>query len=420
MKIRPRASALRAITLVVIGNVLEWYDFIVYSYFAVAIAAQFFPATDETASLLAAFAAFGVGFAFRPLGAFVIGVIGDRRGRKTALVLTIMLMAAGTLLIGVLPPYETIGIAAPILLVIARLIQGFSVGGEWGTSIVYIVESAPAGKRGLYSSFQQVTIVAGLLLGSGIAASLATLLDSATMHSWGWRVPFLIGGTIALVGLYIRRNIDETPAYLRNVEVNRAIDTRIPLLETAQAFGLSLVWAVTAYIFLVYMPTFTRNYAGLSAAAALWANTLGLFLLMIATPVCGLLSDRIGRKPLLLASCVALAVVPLPLFIGVLANPSFGLIVIAQLLVALMIALYIGPAPAAIAELFRTTTRTTSLSTANGIAVAIFGGFAPFIATWLISTAGSAIAPMFYVIASAAISALAILSLRESAHYELR
>src|SRR3954447_17378361 len=156
MKIRPRASAQRAIALVVIGNVLEWYDFIVYSYFAVAIAAQFFPATNETASLLAAFAAFGVGFVFRPLGAFVIGVIGDRRGRKSALVLTIMLMAAGTLLIGVLPPYETIGIAAPILLVIARLIQGFSVGGEWGTSIVYIVESAPAGKRGLYSSFQQV------------------------------------------------------------------------------------------------------------------------------------------------------------------------------------------------------------------------------------------------------------------------
>jgi MHS family proline/betaine transporter-like MFS transporter len=143
------------------------------------------------------------------------------------------------------------------------LIQGFSVGGEWGTSIVYIV-AAPAGKRGLYSSFQQVTIVAGLLLGSGIAASLATLLDSATMQSWGWRVPFLIGGTIALVGLYIRRDIDETPAYLRNVEVNRATDTRIPLLETAQAFGLSLVWAVTAYIFLVYMPTFTRNHAGLA------------------------------------------------------------------------------------------------------------------------------------------------------------
>jgi len=418
--VRPRMSPLRAIAAVVLSNVLEWYDFIVYSYFAVTIAAQFFPAANETASLLAAFAAFGVGFIFRPLGAIVIGAIGDRKGRKTALVLTIMLMATGTLLIGLLPTYETIGIAAPILLVVARLIQGFSVGGEWGTSIVYIVESAPAEKRGFYGSLQQMTVVAGLLLGSGMAALLATSLDPATMREWGWRIPFLIGGVIALCGLYIRRNIDETPVYLRHVKADSAANTKIPVVATAQAFGLSLVWSVMAYIFLVYMPTFTQRHAGLSPTAALWANTLGLSLLMIAIPVCGVLSDRIGRKPLLLASCAAFVILPLPLFIAVLANPSFALIAITQLLLGLMIALYLGAAPAAIAELFGTTTRTTYLSTSNGIAVAIFGGFAPFIATWLIGMTGSAIAPIYYVIAAAAISAIAILSLRESAHRELQ
>jgi len=322
-------------------------------------------------------------------------------------------------LIGLAPSYETIGIAAPIILVIARLLQGFSVGGEWGTSIVYIVESAPPGRRALYSSFQQVTVVAGLLLGSGIAASLATLLDTATMQSWGWRVPFLIGAVIAPVGLYLRR-IDETPAYLRHAEVSRETNAQLPVVKTVQAFGISLVWAVVAYIFLVYMPTFTEKHVGLSQAAALWANTLCLSLLMVAIPISGRLSDHIGRKPLLLAGCVAFMVLPLPLFTLVLANPSLELVVIAQLLAGLAIALYLGPAPATIAEIFGTATRTTYVSTVNGISVAIFGGFAPFIATWLIAATGSAVAPMYYVVASAAVSALIISSLRETARCELQ
>jgi MHS family proline/betaine transporter-like MFS transporter len=420
MNVGRRVSAFRATAAVAIGNVLEWYDFVVYGYFAAYLAQHFFPAGDQTASLLAAFAAFGVGFIFRPLGAFVIGAIGDRKGRKTALVLTIMLMAAATVLIGLLPSYATIGIAAPIALVAARLVQGFSIGGEWGTSVVYLVESAPPGKRGLYGSLQQVTVVAGLLLGSGIAASLATLLDSATMQDWGWRIPFLLGGIIAPIGFYMRRRLEETPAYLRRAQADRGGDGRWPIVAVAQAFGLSLIWSVMAYIFLVYMPTFTEKHVGLSHAAALWANTLALCLLMIAIPVCGLLSDRVGRKPLLLASCIAFVALPLPLFAHALANPSLEAIVISQLIIGLMIALYLGPAPAAIAETFRTTTRTSYVSTTNGISVALFGGFAPFIATWLIDATGSAIAPTYYVAASAAVSAVAILSLRETAHSELR
>ena len=416
----PQASVLRATIAVAIGNVLEWYDFVVYGYFATHLAQHFFPAGDATASLLAAFAAFGIGFFFRPLGAVVIGAIGDRRGRKTALILTIMLMASGTLLIGLLPSYATIGIAAPAMLVLARLVQGFSVGGEWGTSVVYLVESAPPGRRGLYGSIQQMTVVAGLLLGSGMAAALSTLLDPADMQAWGWRIPFLVGGIVAPIGFYMRRGIEETPAYRQLVQAGAAENGEWPAVAIAQAFGLSLIWSVMAYIFLVYMPTFTEKHAGLSHAAALWANTLGLCLLLIAIPVCGFLSDHLGRKPLLLASCLASIVLPLPLFAQILANPTLEVVIVSQLLISLMVALYLGPAPAAIAESFRTRTRSSYVSATNGISVAIFGGFAPFIATWLINATGSAITPTYYVIAAAVVSAIAILSLRETARGELQ
>jgi MFS family permease len=185
----------KAVTAAVVGNVLEWYDFAVYAFVATIIAKKFFPAQDEVTALLSAFLAYGLGFVARPLGGIIIGRLGDTRGRKTALLLTIFLMAAGTVLIGILPTYETIGVLAPIILVVARLMQGFSADGEWGGSTAYIVEWAPAGKRGWYGSFQQTSVVAGLLLGSGVAALMNTLLDPAAMESWGWRVPFLLGAS---------------------------------------------------------------------------------------------------------------------------------------------------------------------------------------------------------------------------------
>jgi MFS transporter, MHS family, proline/betaine transporter len=416
---RPDASARRAVGAAVIGNVLEWYDFVVYGYLASIIATKFFPTESETASLLAVFAAFGVGFVFRPLGAIAIGRIGDRKGRKVALVLTVMLMAGGTVLIGLLPPYDAVGIAAPLALVAARLIQGFAIGGEWGASIAYLVEVAPENRRGFYASLQQMTVVTGLLMGSGISAILATLLDPAALQAWGWRIPFLIGGLVVPVGFYMRRKIAETSPYLQSANAATSFKGTVPIVEAAQVFGVSLVWSVAAYIFLVYMPTFTEKYAGLSHSAALWSNSLGLLLLMIFVPVFGAMSDRIGRKPLLLAGCLAFVVLPFPLFSLMLGTASIGVIVMVQAVFGIAVALLSGPAPAALAEVFETPTRMRGLSTANAIAAAIFGGFAPFIATWLIATTGSPIAPVGYVIACAVVSALVTLTLRETARRQL-
>src|ERR1041384_6845232 len=212
-----QAQTRRAVSAAVIGNVLEWYDFSVYAFVAVIIARKFFPQGNEVIALLSTFLASGLGFVARPLGGIVLGRIGDTHGRKVALLITIAMMAGGTVLIGILPTYAAIGIGAPLLLVAARLMQGFSAGGEWGTSTAYIVEWAPKDQRGFYGSFQQMSVVAGLLLGSGVAALLSTTFTPEQMNAWGWRIPFLLGGILGPVGLWMRRTIDETPAYTKAV-----------------------------------------------------------------------------------------------------------------------------------------------------------------------------------------------------------
>ena len=417
---RQRIAMRRAISATVVGNVLEWYDFVVYSYLAVIIAKNFYPTGSETAALLATFATFGVGFVARPLGAIAIGWIGDKRGRKSALVLTITLMAAGTALIGLIPPYATIGVLAPVILVLARLVQGFSVGGEWGTSTAFIAEWAPDERRGYFSSWQQCSVVAGLLLGSGFAALLSTALPLAEMESWGWRIPFLLGGLIGPVGVYIRRQIEDSPTY-RQAKVGPPSTNPASkqVLQTLHAVGYMVVSAVQFYIFLAYMPTFTQLHAGLGRAEALWSNTAGLLALMIAIPLFGVMSDQVGRKPLMVTSCIFFIAAPYPMFSIMNGGASLSTIIVVQLIVGLAIALYCAALPAAIVELFETRTRTTLLSIANGTAVAIFGGFAPFIATWLIARTGSPVSPAYYVMSGAVISLLAVIGAREAANQKL-
>jgi len=408
----------KAVFASAIGNVLEWYDFGVYVFFAAVIAKNFFPAADPTAALLSSFAVFGVGFLMRPLGGIVIGRYGDTHGRKAALTLTIMSMAFGTVLVGVLPGYASIGVAAPVLLVIARLIQGFSAGGEWGGSTAFMVEWAPHGRRGWYGSFQQASIAASLVLASGIGALFTTILSGDALTAWGWRLPFLLGILLALVGVYLRRNVDETPAY-RAAEARAAPSTESGLGLALRAFGFTVHWTVAFYIFLSYMPTFTRLHAELTPSQSLWSNTIGVVALMLLIPLFGTISDRVGRKPLLLASCAAFVVLPLPLFALILGKPGFGVIAALQVLVAACIALFSGAGPAAIAEMFRTIGRSTWMTPAYALAVAIFGGFAPFIATWLIAATGSPLSPAYYVIAAAAVSFIVIWRMPETAHRDL-
>lgn len=425
MSAQDQAKSQKAVSAAVVGNVLEWYDFAVYAYVAAIIARKFFPGQDEVAALLSAFLAYGLGFLARPLGGIVIGRMGDVSGRKNALLLTMFLMAAGTVMIGLLPTYESIGFLAPLLLVVARLLQGFSAGGEWGGSTAFIVEWAPKNKRGFYGSFQQMSVVAGLLLGSGVAALMNTVLTTAQMDSWGWRVPFLIGGILGPIGLYMRRTIEETPAYTAVAEgkaVAKAIDDHVsPWLLAGRAFGFTIVWTVCFYVLLNYMPTWTQRYMNLTASQALWANTIGLLALMLSIPVMGLLSDRFGRKPLLIACCLCFVVVPYPVFSYLLSGGvSLTSLIIVQIVFAVMISMFSGAGPAAIAEIFPTRNRSTWMTTGYALAVAIFGGFAPFISVWLISTFGSPIAHTYYLVAAAVVSTIVIWQLRETAFEDLQ
>jgi MHS family proline/betaine transporter-like MFS transporter len=411
----------KAVSAAVIGNVLEWYDFSVYAFVAAIIAKKFFPAADEVTALLSTFLAYGLGFVARPLGGILIGRLGDTRGRKVALLLTIFLMAIGTVLIGVLPTYAAIGFAAPLMLVLARLLQGFSAGGEWGGSTAYIVEWAPKGRRGWYGSFQQTSVVAGLLLGSGVAALLNTFLTPEQMDDFGWRIPFLLGGLLGPVGIYMRRAVDETPAY-RRVESEKAgtAPAEHGFVLAAKAFGFTIVWTVCFYVLLNYMPTYTQKYLKLSASAALWANTIGLVALLACIPLMGRLSDRIGRKPLLIACCLAFVVLPYPIFLYLLGGVGLPQLIAVQVLFAVLISMFSGPGPAAIAEIFPTRSRSTWMTSGYALAVAIFGGFAPFISVWLIDRFASPTAHVFYLIAAAVVSTVVIWRLKETAFDALK
>jgi MHS family proline/betaine transporter-like MFS transporter len=415
----------RAILAGVIGNILEWYDFGVYGYFVATISALFFPTSDPLSSLLLTFGVFGVGFVMRPLGSIVFGIYGDRFGRRAALSAVIFLMAFSTLAIGLLPTYGQIGIWAPILLVVIRLIQGLSAGGEWGGSTAYLVEFAPEGRRGFIGSWQQVSVGAGFLLGSLSAALIAEILSPADLISYGWRIPFFMGIVVGAVGAYLRWSLDDTPAFVE-LEEKGAV-AKHPLVEaftterkaTFTIFGMTLHNTVSYYIPIVYMTNYIRTAGGLTASAAMWIGTACLTVFVILIPIWGALSDRIGRKPLLLLSAGGYVILSFPLLMMA-SSGSVALAFLAQLIMIVFLSFFSGPCPAVYSELFPTRVRYTALSVGYNTAVAIFGGFAPFICTWLIQLTGSALAPGYYMVAAAVISFLVILRIRETAFEPLR
>ena len=395
-------------------------DFIVYAFLAATIAKKFFPNESEVASLLASFAAFGVGFLARPLGGAIIGRIGDRSGRRVALLITIFGMAIGGVGIGALPTYTQIGVFAPILLVIMRLLQGLSAGGEWGGATSFIAESAPEGRRGFFGGIGQASIAGASLLGSIVTALVAIAFTPDQMQDWAWRVPFCSAACSCRSASTCAATSRRRPPS-RRAEQGAVTPPEFgsPFMMMAKAFGFTIVWTVGYYVMLNYMPTFLVKFAGLSQSQALWGNAIALAVLVAATPLFGLLSDRVGRKPLLLACCAAFVILPYPVFSIILDKASFPTIVCLQIFINLFIAAFSGAGPAALAELFPTHSRTLLMSVGYSLSVAIFGGFAPYIATWLIDRTGSPIAPTYYLIASGVISGFVIWRFRETAHQKL-
>jgi metabolite-proton symporter len=413
------ATIRRAVLACAAGQAFEIFDFVIYGFFAVAIGRAFFPSTDPAASLLASFATFAVGFLFRPVGAIVIGYYGDRFGRRKALVVTVGMMACATGITGLIPSYAAIGLWAPILLVVCRMFQGFSTGGEWGGAAAFLVEHAPPGRRGLIGSFQQAATAIGAMGATFSAAILSSSLSPDSFFTWGWRVPFLIGFVLGPIGYYLRTRVAETPAFQRAV-ATRTI-TRVPIMEAIHAhggmfvaaFGLSIIGCVINYVFLVFLPSFASQTLKIDLSRALWSTALAGTLYLVLTPVVGHYSDRIGRKPMLFACSVLSLIMAYPLFLFLATYPTFWGLLVVQATAQAVLTLYTGVISTILSEMFPTNVRYTALSVSYGFAVAIFGGFAPYISTFLVRVTGDVLAPSYYVMAAAVVSGIAVLFVRE-------
>ncbi len=408
------------IAAAVIGNALEWYDFVVFGFFTVIIARLFFPSGSQYASLLLTTATFGVGFFMRPVGGVLLGIYADRRGRKAALLLVIALMTLAIAIIALAPTYAAIGVGAPLIIVLARLIQGFSAGGEFASATAFLTESAPAPSRGYYGSWQMVGQGLAVLIGAILGTVLTRTLTPAALDSWGWRIPFLFGLIIGPLGLYIRGGLDETSAFLQSSQSSAGRQDSGSLLashvkEMLTSWGMIVTATITFYVVLIYIPTFARIQLHLPLDQAFLAQSIGLACMVVLIPICGALSDRIGRKPVMIAALVLDLVATYPLFAWLNANPSFGTLLTMQIVLCSLFGVFNGPVSTALAEQFPTRVRSTALAISYNIAVMLFGGFAQFFVTWLIAATGTPIAPAYYLMFGAAVGLLAAVFLKERA-----
>ncbi|WP_459175797.1 MFS transporter [Ewingella americana] len=404
-----KPSLVKTLFATCIGNALEWFDIAIYGFFASYIAHAYFPAADPTVSLLLAFGSFGVSFLIRPLGAIVLGAYADRHGRKASLLMSISLMMLGGLIIVLTPSYATLGVAAPLLILLARLIQGFSAGGEFGSSTAFLVEHFPE-RKAFIASWQFATQGASTLMASAFGLGLAHVLTETQLQDWGWRIPFVFGLLIGPVGLYIRRHIHESESF-QKAEKNHSPLKQIVRAQKSLFFiavGLMVVSTAINYM-LNYVPTYATKTLHLPPSVGFSATLVAGIILTVVTPLMGLWAEKIGRLPLMWGALILLLITIYPAFWLMLQYTSALSLILLIGWLALLKSVYFSTVPSMMADLFPVGTRASGMAISYNVAVTVFGGFAPFICTLLISMTGSSLAPGYYLMAVALLSVWALL-----------
>jgi MHS family alpha-ketoglutarate permease-like MFS transporter len=405
-----------------VGNAVEWFDWTIYASFAIFFSSQFFPDGNETTALLASFGIFAVGFFMRPIGGWLLGIFSDRYGRKAALGLTILMMAGGSLIIAVTPTYAAIGLAAPLLLTLARLLQGLSLGGEYASATTFLTEMAPPHRRGFYSSFVFFSAAVGILAASAVGWVLTTWLSRAEMAEWGWRIPFLLGALGGVAGLWIRRSIPETEAFSESKKAGvekqplRTLLREYPV-EVLRIIGFSILTTFAFYIFVAYVPTYAIRHVQADPKVAFAANTVALIVFMVVQPLFGALSDRIGRKPQLIVFAAGYLFFFYPLMSTL--GPSFGSILTVELFGLVLYAMYTSIGPAIMSEQFPTSVRAVGIGAPYNLMVALLGGTTPYLLTWLQSN-GLERWFFYYVLAGAVITLITFIRMPETVGKKLR
>ncbi|MGW0550262.1 glycine betaine/L-proline transporter ProP [Streptomyces altiplanensis] len=424
------AMVRRAVKAAALGNAMEWFDFGVYSYIAVTLGKVFFPSGDPTAQLLSTFGAFAAAFLVRPVGGMVFGPLGDRVGRQKILAITMIMMAAGTFAIGLIPSYATIGIWAPALLFLARLVQGFSTGGEYGGASTFIAEYAPDKRRGFFGSFLEFGTLAGYIGGAGLVTLMTALLSADDLVSWGWRIPFLIAGPMGIIGLYLRLRLEETPAFARLEKEARADQAarkekaglKDMLIGQWRAMllciALVLVFNVTDYMLLSYMPTYLTEQLEYDATHGLLVVLGVMALMMCAQLFMGRLTDRVGRRPVIAAGCAGFLLLSVPALL-LIRQGSLLAIALGMGALGLLLVCFTSSMPSALPALFPTRVRYGSLSIGFNISVSLFGGTTPLVVTALIGATGNMMMPAYYMMGAAVVGGIAVFFMTESARRPL-
>lgn len=408
-----------------IGNVVEWYDFALYGYMAGILAEQFFPHEDPLAALIATYGVFAAGFLMRPLGAALFGWLGDTVGRSRTMLLSVTLMALPTFLLGCLPTHAQAGVWAPVLLVALRLLQGLSVGGEFSSSVTYLVETAPADRRGYAGSWANTGSMAGMLLGAGVAAGVTTVLGDARVAAGGWRVPFLLGGVLGVTSILLRRHLPRSPLFAQHAAERPATSPLWQALtrqrrETVQAVIFASAYGVVFYLPLVYLPEWLHKQAGMARAQALRLNTAATALLLLLIPLAGWCSDHLLRRTRQVALAMfAMALLGWPLYAS-LGHGGMRAAALAQFLLAGVLALPLGAAPAMFAELFPASDRLSGYSLAYNLGLGVVGGATPMVATWLMRASGQATAPGMLLSAMGLVATLVALRMHDGSREPLR